>query len=50
MVIVVCSCDKDKDLFYPFYHCMEKYYPNHPKIIYSTEAIKNPYYETINKN
>lgn len=50
MVIVVCSCDKDKDLFYPFYHCMEKYYPNHPKIIYATEAIKNPYYETINKN
>lgn len=50
MVIVVCSCDKDKDLFYPFYHCMEKYYPNHPKIIYSTETIKNPYYETINKN
>lgn len=50
MVIVVCSCDKDEDLFYPFYHCMEKYYPNHPKIIYSTETIKNPYYETINKN
>lgn len=50
MVIVVCSCDKDKDLFYPFYHCMEKYYPNHPKIIYSTETIKNPYYETISKN
>lgn len=50
MVIVVCSCDKDKDLFYPFYHCMEKYYPNHPKIIYATETIKNPYYETINKN
>ena len=50
MVIVVCSCDKNKDLFYPFYHCMEKYYPNHPKIIYSTETIKNSYYETINKN
>lgn len=50
MVIVVCSCDKNKDLFYPFYHCMEKYYTNHPKIIYSTETIKNPYYETINKN
>lgn len=50
MVIVVCSCDKDKDLFYPFYHCMEKYYPSHPKIIYATEIIKNPYYETISKN
>lgn len=50
MVIVVCSCDKDKDLFYPFYHCMEKYYTNHPKIIYVTETIKNPYYKTICKN
>lgn len=50
MVIVVCSCDKDEDLFYPFYHCMEKYYHNHPKIIYTTETIKNPYYETICKN
>lgn len=50
MVIVVCSCDKNKDLFYPFYHCIEKYYFNHPKIIYVTETIKNPYYETINKN
>lgn len=50
MVIMVCSCDKDEDLFYPFYHCMEKYYPNHPKIIYTTETIKNPYYETISKN
>lgn len=50
MVIVVCSCDKNKDLFYPFYHCMEKYYTNHPKIIYTTETIKNPYYETISKN
>lgn len=50
MVIVVCSCDKDEDLFYPFYHCMEKYYINHPKIIYSTETIKNPYYKTICKN
>jgi hypothetical protein len=50
MVILVCSCDKDEDLFYPFKHCIEKYYPTHPKIIYSTETITNPYYETINKN
>lgn len=50
MVIVVFSCDKNNDLWEPFYHCMEKYYPNHPKIIYKTEQIDNPYYETISKN
>lgn len=50
MVILVCSCDKDIDLFEPFKHCIEKYWHNHPKIIYTTETIKNPYYETINKN
>lgn len=47
MVILVCSCDKNEDLFYPFHHCIEKYYPNHPEIIYATETIKNPYYKTI---
>lgn len=50
MVILVCSCDKDIDLFEPFKHCIEKYWSNHPKIIYATETIKNPYYETISKN
>ncbi len=50
MVILVCSCDKDIDLFEPFKHCIEKHWSNHPKIIYTTETIKNPYYETINKN
>lgn len=50
MVIVVCSCDKDGDLFEAFHHCIEKYYPSHPEIIYATETIKNPYYKTINKN
>jgi hypothetical protein len=29
---------------------MEKYYPNHPQIIYKTEKVKNPYYKTISKN
>lgn len=29
---------------------MEKYWKGHPKVIYSTESIKNPYYTTINKN
>lgn len=50
MKILVCSCDKDEDIFYAFYHCMEKYYPKHPEIIYATETIKNPYYKTISIN
>jgi len=50
MVIVVFSCDKNKDLWFPFYYCIEKYYPNHPEIIYKTEKLKNPYYKTICKN
>ena len=45
--IVVMSCDKNKDLWKPFYLCMEKYWKNHPEIIYSTETIENPYYKTI---
>ena len=47
MVILVLSCDKDEDTFEAFHHCIEKYYPNHPEIIYATETIKNPYYKTI---
>lgn len=50
MVILVYSCDNNSDLWFPFYHCMEKYYPNHPQIIYKTERVKNPYYKTISKN
>ena len=50
MKIVVPSCDKCADLFDVFHHCIEKYYPNHPEIIYITETIKNPYYKTICKN
>ena len=44
------SCDKNQDLFEPFYKCMEKYWPNHPEIIYSTETVINPYYKTICKD
>ena len=47
MVILVLSCDKNEDLWYPFHHCIEKYYPTHPEIIYATESKKNPYYKTI---
>lgn len=50
MVILVASCDKNQDLWYPFYYCMEKYWPEHPQIFYSTESIKNPYYKTISFN
>ena len=50
MKILVLSCDKNEDLFYPFKHCIEKYYPNHPEIIYATESIQNPYYKTICHN
>ena len=50
MKIVVSSCDKNEDIFYAFYHCMEKYWENHPEIIYVTETTKNPYYKTISIN
>lgn len=50
MAILILSCDINQDLFEPFHHCMEKYWPDHPRIIYSTETVTNPYYETICKN
>lgn len=50
MKILVMSCDKNEDLFIPFYLCMEKYWTNHPEIIYCCEKIKNPFYRTINVN
>lgn len=50
MKILVCSCDKNEDTFEPFHHCMEKYWTDHPKVIYKTETIDNPYYETLKAN
>ena len=50
MEILVLSCDANEDTFYPFHHCMEKYWSNHPKITYKTETIKNPYYDTVCTN
>ena len=47
MKILVLSCDKNDDIFYAFYHCMEKYWKDHPEIIYATETLQNPYYKTI---
>ena len=49
MKILVLSCDKNDDTFEAFHHCMEKYYPEHPEVIYATETIINPYYKTITK-
>lgn len=50
MKILVLSCDKNEDTFEPFYHCMEKYWKDHPEVIYATETIQNPYYKTIAKD
>ena len=47
MVILVPSCDKNTDIFDAFHHCMEKYWPTHPEIVYATETAKNPWYKTI---
>lgn len=50
MKILVLSCDKNEDTFKPFHYLMEKNWKEHPKIIYATETIANPYYETIAVN
>ena len=47
MKIIVLSCSKNEELFAPFRHCLEKYYSNHPEVIYFTDGIVNPYYKTI---
>lgn len=47
MIIAVLSCDKNEDTFLPFCHFMERYYSNHPEIIYFTDGIINPFYKTI---
>ena len=50
MKVLVLSCDKNEDTFKPFNYLMEKNWKDHPKIIYATETIANPYYETIAVN
>lgn len=50
MKVLVLSCDKNEDTFKPFHYLMEKNWKDHPKIIYATETITNPYYETIAVN
>ena len=49
LTILVMSCDRySKYTFEPFHHCTEKYWENHPDIIYCTESVINPYYKTLN--
>lgn len=50
MKVLVLSCDKNIDLFEPFYKCIEKYWPNHPEVIYATETKENPFFKTITKD
>ncbi len=50
MKLIVLSCSKNEELFVPLSHCLEKYYPNHPDVVYFTDGIMNPYYETIAVN
>lgn len=50
MKIVVFSCDNNEDTWEAFHHCLEKYWPTHPEVIYKTETKVNPYYTTICKN
>ena len=50
MIMLVLSSDAYQETFEPFHILVEKYYPNHPEIIYVTDTIKNPYYKTICKN
>lgn len=50
MKLLVLSCDKNTELFEPFRHCLEKYYPTHPDVIYMTNKVDNPYYKTIHED
>lgn len=50
MKIVVLSCDKYESCWKPFFHLLDKYYPNHPKAYLITETKECPYCDTINVN
>ena len=47
MTLLVMSSDNNIDTFELFYYCLEKNWPNHPEVIYSTETLGNPCYKTI---
>ena len=49
--ILVMSCDRyAKHTMDLFHHCIEKYWKDHPEVIYCLETTTNPYYKTINSN
>ena len=46
--ILVMGCDRySKYTTELFNHCVEKYWANHPEIIYCNESVINPYYKTL---
>ena len=46
--ILVMGCDRySKYTTELFHHCIEKYWINHPEIIYCNESVINPYYKTV---
>lgn len=47
MIIAVMSCSKNEKTFAPFHYCMETHWPTHPKVVYFTDGIVNPFYYTI---
>ena len=47
MIIAVMSCSKNEKTFAPFHYCMEKNWQEHPKVVYFTDGIINPFYYTI---
>ena len=47
MIIAVMSCSKNEKTFAPFHYCMETYWPEHPKVVYYSDGIINPFYYTI---
>lgn len=47
LAIAIYSCDKNEEVWPVFYHCLNKYWNNHPNIYLLTETIKCPYMNTI---
>ena len=47
MIIAVMSCSKNEKTFTPFHYCMETNWPEHPKVVYFTDGIINPFYYTV---
>lgn len=45
--IVVMSCDKYECCWHPFFKCLDKYFPNHPKTYLVSESKECKYSQTI---